>query len=394
MGLWACSDEPHRQFPELKSFELSRSEADMQVAVENFAFDFYATAARGVDADTRATDKNFCVSPLSASIALAMVANSTDDACRDAIAKMLKCDDLPALNSLYNKIIRMTGNDPNVDIRLANAIWYHNGYSVTADFTNSIYNNFYARVAGADFNSRSTVDDINRWCSDNTNGKIPTIINQLERNSAVVWLNALYAKGDWDEKFDPNETRTTIFHGTTGIQYVEMMKDTKDRLFYNEDDYQAVFMEMKGGDNAFVFVLPNEDVDIAEFSAGGFNVTDWRDILNNGYKPEMILELPKFDIDCEYDMIDQLVKMGMPEYARCDAMGINERLKLTALQKASTKIDESGATVAAVTKIEGGCTSPGPILSSVHLVFDRPFLYFMVNKTTGAILMAGRICNL
>ena len=73
VGLWACSDEPHRQFPELKSFELSRSEADMQVAVENFAFDFYATAARGVDADTRATDKNFCVSPLSASIALAMV---------------------------------------------------------------------------------------------------------------------------------------------------------------------------------------------------------------------------------------------------------------------------------------------------------------------------------
>lgn len=271
MGLWACSsDEPKQQIPELNTFELSRSEANMQVAVENFAFDLFATMAKDVDAAVEHAEyANFCVSPLSASIALAMVANSTDDACRDAIADMLKCDDMAALNSLYNKVIRMTCNDPNVDIKLANAIWYHKDYSVDDEFTTSIYDKFYAPVTGVDFKDVSSIGLINRWCADNTSGKIPQIIDEsiIRHNPVIVmWLNALYAQGEWEKKFDPELTHTDIFNGTKSIRYIKMMSNVKNRPYYDGDDYQAVTLDMKGGDNAFVFVLPDKDVDIAESS--------------------------------------------------------------------------------------------------------------------------------
>ena len=397
VGLWACSsDEPKQQIPELNTFELSRSEANMQVAVENFAFDLFATMAKDVDAAVEHAEyANFCVSPLSASIALAMVANSTDDACRDAIADMLKCDDMAALNSLYNKVIRMTCNDPNVDIKLANAIWYHNDYSVDDEFTTSIYDKFYAPVTGVDFKDVSSIGLINRWCADNTSGKIPQIIDEsiIRHNPVIVmWLNALYAQGEWEKKFDPEFTHTDIFNGTKSIRYIKMMSSVKNRPYYDGDDYQAVTLDMKGSDNAFVFVLPDKDVDIAEFISG-FNVSDWRAIMNSRKEMLVNVGLPRFEINTNCDIIKILNEMGMPLSAFLPPLNVEDEICLNAYQSTYTKIDEAGATVAAATDIVGKLTSyASPDL--VELIFNRPFLYFMVNKTTGAILMAGRICEL
>lgn len=85
--------------------------------------------------------------------------------------------------------------------------------------------------------------------------------------------------------------------------------------------------------------------------------------------------------------------MGMPLSAFLPPLNVEDEIYLNAYQSTYTKIDEAGATVAAATDIVGKLTSyASPDL--VELIFNRPFLYFMVNKTTGAILMAGRICEL
>jgi serine protease inhibitor len=76
--------------------------------------------------------------------------------------------------------------------------------------------------------------------------------------------------------------------------------------------------------------------------------------------------------------------------------GINEPIISIIGQKAYTEITEEGTTVAAVTgnhmaSSDGYST---PKYEKVTMNVNRPFLYFVYNKVTGTILMAGRISNI
>ena len=67
------------------------------------------------------------------------------------------------------------------------------------------------------------------------------------------------------------------------------------------------------------------------------------------------------------------------------------------IQKTTIKVDEKGTEMAAATDVEINLTSPGAGMErpkDVRFVLDRPFLFFVTDSPTGAVLMAGRICNL
>ncbi len=82
---------------------------------------------------------------------------------------------------------------------------------------------------------------------------------------------------------------------------------------------------------------------------------------------------------------------------RADFRSINPArdLFITSIKhKTFIEVDEEGTEAAAVTIIEFGTTSDGPV-GPQKVVFhcDRPFLFVISEKETGAILFMGKVGN-
>lgn len=94
--------------------------------------------------------------------------------------------------------------------------------------------------------------------------------------------------------------------------------------------------------------------------------------------------------------MDELLKaIGITKLTDADisSMGLGN-IALKTLQKTSIKVDERGAKLAVVTKVEGMISANvNHTTKEVIIDFNRPFLYMIKNGATGAILMAGSVTD-
>jgi serine protease inhibitor len=146
-----------------------------------------------------------------------------------------------------------------------------------------------------------------------------------------------------------------------------------------------------------VVVLPCKGTDIKDFS-NNFSYEDWVNASSaNDKSYDVDFYLPKFKFDQRLLLGDILEILGVPfDGVTLEKAGINEPIISIIGQKAYTEITEEGTTVAAVTgnhmaSSDGYLT---PKYEKVTMNVNRPFLYFVYNKVTGTILMAGRISNI
>jgi serpin B len=119
-----------------------------------------------------------------------------------------------------------------------------------------------------------------------------------------------------------------------------------------------------------------------------------------GESPYIVtLTLPRFSAETRTDLADTLKAMGMTDaFSRAaDFSGItqDERLAVSkVIHQANIDVDEEGTTAAAATVVTGRATmGPGPDYPLTTLNVNKPFLYFIYDKTSGAILFMGQITN-
>jgi hypothetical protein len=65
----------------------------------------------------------------------------------------------------------------------------------------------------------ASLDIINKWAEDNTNGKIPKVLDQLSPDLVLVLMNALYFKGDWSKQFTESATKKETFYLSDSVTY-------------------------------------------------------------------------------------------------------------------------------------------------------------------------------
>ena len=96
---------------------------------------------------------------------------------------------------------------------------------------------------------------------------------------------------------------------------------------------------------------------------------------------------------CEKLCIDILEEMGMQKAftgaADFSAMSDTPLCIDEIRHKAKIKVDEEGTEAAAVTYIGMRVTSVGPGGTTFYFKVDRPFLYFISERSTGEILFSG-----
>jgi serine protease inhibitor len=109
------------------------------------------------------------------------------------------------------------------------------------------------------------------------------------------------------------------------------------------------------------------------------------------------IKLPRFNYEYEILLNDVLTEMGMgvaftPE---ADFTGINRLGGLLidyVKHKSFIEVNEEGTEAAAVTVVAIGRTSVGGP-EKVQFVVNRPFIYAITEKSTGAVLFIGTVKN-
>jgi len=347
-------------------------------------------------------NKNLMLSPISASTALTMLLNGCGGDTYTQLHGTLKFPEgmtIGDINEAYNSLVgQLLNADPKVKLALANAIFYRNGFSVKAPFLEKMHNDYKATVDDLDFAAPSALTTINKWAGDNTNGKIPKVLNEINPDAVMFIMNALYFNGDWSYQFDKSLTQERPFYpdGGNALDVSTMNGEVGSKVVYG-NGYKAI--EMPYGRTNFTMVVIVPAGTLNAFYPSLTQQT-WNQITSDldGMDEfgKTIVFMPKFKFSYEKFLNDQLQSMGMVD-AFIDGVanlsGISNNSIFVSFVKQNTfvEVDEEGTEAAAVTTIGIDLTSMPP--QPQQFVIDKSFIFAIRERTTNTLLFIGQVVN-
>ena len=337
---------------------------------------------------------NVFVSPLSVSMALSMTLNGakgeTFNEMRNAL--YLSNYSLDEIND-YNKTMReaILKIDPSTQIRIANSVWSKQGFPFESLFLQNNQDYYEAEINEKDFNDPNTLKIINQWCSEQTNKKIPKILDQIDPLAIMYLINAVYFKGIWVSQFEKKLTKDLPFYAENGEkELVPIMRQTG--TFNLATDDNAAYIELPYGNKAFnmVIMLPHESKTTQDI----LNNINWNELT---FSPRSInLELPRFKTECQYELQKQILpEMGMIQSftPNADFRNISSSSGIylsRVIHKTYIEVNEEGTEAAAVTAVEVDLTAL-PNSNPTAFIVNKPFVFVIRENSTGVILFAGKI---
>ena len=332
--------------------------------------------------------ENTVLSPLSALYALDMLGNGAKSRTREQLEQTFG---LPV--SELNKTLRsVTANLPErygtTNVHLANSIWVHTGFEVEPRFLQDNADYLDAGAFQAPFDGQ-TLKDINNWISEQTEGMIPEMLDELSPDTMVALINALYFCGQWAEPYQI-VTSEPFYPANGGVQTVEMMHSS-ERIYLKDEQAQGFLKTFNSDKYAFAVVVPDKGVSLDEYVAG-LDGKRLRKLLEGKDIGEVNAAMPKFSAETFADLNEPLQAMGIRDAfipGVADLSGIAPDLYVSkSLQKAVIDVDEKGVSAAAATVItlEKNFT---PSHATVTVTADRPYLYMIIDRTTNLPLFIG-----
>jgi len=393
---WACGDGsptgPVDDIPGLPR-ALSLNEELLVIAGNDFTFRFLDQVYR------TAPDSNLFLAPLSASMALGMTLNGTAGATFDEMRSTLGFGSmsLDQINEGYRDLIDLLLTlDPSVELGIGNSIWYREGFPVRTDFVQRTESYFDAEVRALDFADPGAANIINSWVKGETRGKIEEIVEDpVDATTVMFLINAIYFKGSWTHRFPKDKTTQATFTGESGATGMVPLMELIDTLPYAEtQSYQAVDLPYGGKAFSMTLLLPRPDVPMRELVAS-LNPMAWSQIVESLRPKEGTVYLPRFRLEWERELKDDLRAMGMnvpfiggqADFSGLSDEAIQRGLYISKVkQKTFVEVNEEGTEAAGVTSVELRELS---IPDRFFFRADRPFLFVIRERFSETILFAG-----
>ena len=128
---------------------------------------------------------------------------------------------------------------------------------------------------------------------------------------------------------------------------------------------------------------------------GGLTGKQWLESVN-AMKPKLLnVKLPKFKVEAKGSLKAVLKEIGIEKAftaeADFSALSDDKTCISDVLQANYISIDEKGTEAAAVTGIFGDIESVGDSAKPIDFYVNRPFLYFIKEKSTNTILFIGKM---
>jgi serpin B len=343
--------------------------------------------------------KNVFYSPLSVALALSMTYNGAAGETKEAMRRTLKIEglSLDELNEASAALLNsLKSSDPKVELAIANSLWARQDVKFREDFIQRNRQFFAAEVASLDFGASSALTTINDWVSRNTKSKIPSIIDRINPDDVMFLINAVYFKGQWENKFEKELTRNAPFYPRSGQQKeVPLMSQSGDYQYYRGDKFQAVrlFYGAKGASLDLFLPDKNSSIDGLLKRLSFEQCGQWT---KRFHQAEGDIKIPRFKMDYESRLNDPLIAMGMGVAfagGKADFSGMCDPKGLYISEvkhKAVVEVNEEGTEAAAATSVT---MAESAALARFTFIVDRPFLMMIRDRRTDAILFMGVVVD-
>lgn len=388
----SCNLQTTDEFDEI---EVTEKAARLIEANNDFGFEMF-----GHVYSEEKSAENIMVSPLSVSLALAMTYNGAKNETKTAIEKALKVYGLsPAdINTSYFDLVNaLKSLDQKVLLEIANAIYYRKNFEVENSFIKTNQQYYNAEISSLDFSSPNALKIINGWVAEKTHNKIETILDEIKPSQVMFLLNAIYFKGIWTKEFNKKSTEQKPFYLEDGSTIQTETMQRTDTLPYTSNAlFSAIQLSYgKGNYNMYVF-LPEYKKNLKDI-IDQLNSDNWQTWMKSFSLTQNVdIKFPKLKYEYEIKLNDILTEMGMGVAftGAADFTGINRDGGLYidyVKHKTFIDVNEEGTEAAAVTIVAIDKTSVGP--QKIAFYLNRPFIYAITEKSTGAILFMGTVTN-
>lgn len=402
--LAACGGDADVGIPEVRSDLARDTTPDIAPAALTSAVEDQVAFAADLYRQVHTEPGNLFMSPLSISTALAMTYAGAAGNTAAEMATTLHFELPPAeLHAAFNHLdleLASRGEDASGDtipfqLRTANAIFGQEGKEFQPTFLDTLAVNYGAGLHVLDFarDAEASRETINSWVEDRTNDKIQDLLGPgtITADTRLVLANAIYFSAAWDDPFEASDTADRdFFVGDVAVSVPTMYQQAA--LPYGEGTgFRAAELPYDGNKLSMTIVVP-DDLAAFEASLTGQTIADITAALG---ERDVKLSLPKFSFDAPLGLKKHLSAMGMNDAfsSAADFSGIDGTRSLAitdVLHKGFVAIDEKGTEAAAATAVIVGDTSaPEP----ATLTVDRPFVFFIRDRPTGAILFIGRVLD-
>lgn len=349
--------------------------------------------------------ENICFSPYSIEMALGMAAAGASDTTLAEMQQVMYIDDTDTFVKDISASMDRLENDA-MDIRIANSAWYEKEMAFSDSFETSylplLKDAFGADTFSETLSDPSTVQAMNDWISEATEGKITDMVNEVPDNAALVLFNAVYFNADWAVPFPKEGTYDEAFNGTGGEQIVPFMH-MSDHYFkyYEYKGIRALRMYYKDSGTAMDILIPADENASVTDLFNALSLEEKQELYNGLSDAEEIsiasLKLPRFEFESDSIALNQyLADLGMvkafTEAAEFDK--ISEYAFISDIfHKAYIRVDEKGTEAAAATEIIANLTSL-PAGEPVTFEVTMPFMYYISDTSDGTILFMGSMSRI
>jgi serpin B len=396
MGQVVQANVPRVESPDVSDAQV----AQLVVGSQAFAFDLYRALAAGENG-------NLIYSPYSISLAFSMLYAAAQGETEAEMARVFHFlpqeTQHPALNVVAQRLQSLgqarqsEAGGASFQLNLANAVWGQRGYPFKEPYLDTLAAQYGAGLRVVDFQgaTEKAREAINAWVAKETEERIKEIAppGSVSANTRLMLANAIYFKAGWDYPFQETATADGAFTLLGGSQVTVPLMHQETRLAYMEGEgYQAVQLPYSGQAVNMWVILPAQGR--FEDLQGRLGVELIEAVQRDAGARRVILTLPRFGFETSLELHKLFKEMGMA-HVFCPALdfeGMADGGGLcvdTALHRATITVDEKGTEAAAATMV----AVPAERVEDVEMTVDRPFLFAIVARESGAILFVGRVLN-
>ncbi|XP_031279257.1 serpin-ZX-like [Pistacia vera] len=363
---------------------------------------------------TVAKDSNLVFSPSSIHVVLSLIAAGCKGPTLDQLLSFLKSKSNDQLSTFSSELVALVFADGSSSggprLSFANGVWIDKSLSFKDSFKQVVDNVYKAASNQVDFQTKAAevTGEVNLWAEKETNGLIKEVLpsDSVDSTSRLIFANALYFKGAWNEKFDSSKTKDYDFHLLNGDSvHVPFMTSKKKQVVKAFDGFKVLGLPYKQGEDkrcfSMYFFLPDAKDGLPALVEKLASDSGFLDCHLPHQKVEVgDFRIPRFKISFGFEASKVLKGLGLVLPFSGDGgltemvdSAVGQNLYVSSIfQKAFIEVNEEGTEAAAASAAVVKLRSP-PVFNKIDFVADHPFLFVIREDMTGMVMFTGHILN-
>ncbi|MCB1113375.1 MAG: serpin family protein [Chlamydiia bacterium] len=346
---------------------------------------------------------NFAFSPYGISASMAVAYLGSKEKTEKQIADILF---YPLTPNFLGETFKRFNADFATDDALGNAtaMWVEKNLPLKQEFISRAEQYYENHFFQGDFVLRvdTTRNEINKWVAKETNKTIPFFmgVSDMPRGLKMLLVATMTLNASWEEPFSPRLTKTENFF-TDNIRQrkVPMMQKEGVFPFYETEDLKVLeipYAQPEGQKTrlGFWMVLPKKVEGLKNLEKN-LSITGFEDWRKNAVRKRVKVKIPRFRVIEVLRAEKYLEEMGLSLPFQEDA-DFSEMTEDTAFvgrifQKTFFSIDERGTHSKKFVSTRPSFQTDLADEEVKEFFVDHPFMFFVLDNSTGQLLFLGHI---